>query len=187
MSKSSIDAINGMTIAPNAATMRFSVQGTMKTTCVNFEDLHKFSRENDLSCVFGAPTSINFQYSFVFTPNNNTHEYHKNHYNGGVDMDEGYMQKCYVLAYRGYSVKVRKDGKIAIISPRFQKLPAISKHIDMLSKYGVFNQIVCSRYDGLELKDSYCLNGCDIIQTMQATDRHFEFKWISKRVAKYYN
>ena len=55
----------------------FEHKGDLKHTAVALEDLQLYSNENDLQCVHGRDTSINFQYSFVVTLTDNIKHYKK--------------------------------------------------------------------------------------------------------------
>lgn len=177
----------------------FEHKGDLKHSKIAVDDLHIYGNENDLQCVHGAHTTINFQYSFVVTLTNYTKHYHKackeqsedgkgkGQILSYVDADLNAISRLYTLASYGFKVTNRGNGKFAIISPRYQKLEAIRRIMDYNQLFFNFEYIACNRYDGLELIDSVYVNHGDIIQLAQATDRHFSIKWISDRKPKTWN
>lgn len=179
----------------NAATMiEFESMGDLKHTAVNLENLHKYNAIDSLQCVFGAETSINFQYSFVVKLTNNVKEYHKpckDKKTGAilsyVDAELNSISRLYTLASYGFKVSAKKDGTFTIISPRYQKLTAIRRIMDYNELFFDFQYIACARYDGNELLDNVNVNHADIIQEVQKTNRHFSVKWITDRSPKTWN
>ena len=174
--------------------MEFEHKGDLKHTLVTLDDLKQYGNEDDLQCVHGAHTSINFQYSFVVTLTDNVKHYNKpckdkktGKILSYVEADLNAVSRLYTLASYGFKVSKKDDTHYAIISPRYQKLEAIRRIMDYNEMYFNFEYIACTRYDGLEVLDSVKVNHADIIQEAQKTNRHFSYKWVSDRSPKAWN
>lgn len=174
--------------------MEFEHKGDLKHTSVSLDDLHLYSAENNLQCVHGAETSINFQYSFVVTLSDNVKHYNKpckdkktGKILSYVEANLDAISRLYTLASYGFKVTKKDDNRYAIISPRYQKLEAIRRIMDYNEMYFNFEYIACTRYDGLELLDNIKVNHSDIIIEAQKSNRHFSYKWISDRTPKTWN
>lgn len=172
----------------------FEHKGDLKHTAVTLENLHLYSNENDLQCVHGAATSINFQYSFVVTLTDNVKHYNKpckdkktGNILSHVESNLNAISRLYTLASYGFKVTKKDATHYAIISPRYQKLEAIRRIMDYNEMFFNFDYIACTRYDGLEVLDNVKVNHADIIIEAQKTNRHFSYKWISDRSPKVWN
>ncbi|MBQ1802876.1 MAG: hypothetical protein II013_07800 [Lachnobacterium sp.] len=178
----------------------FEHKGDLKHSKITIEDLQLYSKENDLQCVHGADTSINFQYSFVVTLTDNIKHYTKEckQREAGKGKGEGKVlstikidlnavSRLYTLASYGFKVTKKDDMHYAIISPRYQKLEAIRRIMDYNEMYFNFEYIACTRYDGNDLLDNVKVNHADIIIEAQKTNRHFSYKWVSDRAPKSWN
>lgn len=173
--------------------IEFEHKGDLKHTIVSLDNLQLYSAENDLQCVHGAETSINFQYSFVVTLTDSIKHYNKpcKDKNGKilsyVDADLNAVSRLYTLASYGFKVTKKDATHYAIISPRYQKLEAIRRIMDYNEMFFNFEYIACTRYDGLQLLDNVKVNHADIIIEAQKTNRHFSYKWVSDRRPKSWN
>lgn len=178
----------------------FEHKGDLKHTAVSLNSLHLYSKENDLQCVHGADTSINFQYSFVVTLTDNVKHYTKDCKQreegkgkgegkvlSTIEADLNAVSRLYTLASYGFKVTQKDDTHFAIISPRYQKLEAIRRIMDYNEIFFNFEYIACTRFDGNELLDNVKVNHADIIIEAQKTNRHFSYKWISDRSPKAWN
>lgn len=176
------------------AMIEFEHKGDLKHTIVSINDLHLYSTENNLQCIHGAETSINFQYSFVVTLSDNVKHYNKpckdkktGKILSYVEADLNAVSRLYTLASYGFKVTKKDDTHYAIISPRYQKLEAIRRIMDYNEMYFNFEYIACTRYDELDIMDNVKVNHNDIIIEAQKTNRHFSYKWISDRSPKTWN
>ncbi|MBQ1802887.1 MAG: hypothetical protein II013_07855 [Lachnobacterium sp.] len=183
-----------------SAMIDFEHKGDLKHSKITIEELQKYSKENDLQCVHGADTSINFQYSFVVTLTDNVKHYTKackqkeegkakgeGKVLSTIEADLNAVSRLYTLASYGFKVTQKDSKHFAIISPRYQKLESIRRIMDYNELFFNFEYIACSRYDGNELMDNVKVNHADIIQEAQRTNRHFSYKWISNRAPKEWN
>lgn len=174
--------------------VEFEHMGDLKHTLVSLDTIWMYSKENDLQCVHGAETSINFQYSFVVTLTDNVKHYNKpckdkktGKILSYVEADLNAVSRLYTLASYGFKVSQKDATHFAIISPRYQKLEAIRRIMDYNEMYFNFDYIACTRFDGLEILDNVKVNHADIIQEAQKTNRHFSYKWVSDRAPKSWN
>lgn len=178
----------------------FEHKGDLKHSKITIPELQLYSNENDLQCVHGEETSINFQYSFVVTLTDNVKHYKKackqreegkkkgeGKTLSTIEADLNAVSRLYTLASYGFKVTKKDDMHYAIISPRYQKLEAIRRIMDYNEMFFNFEYIACTRYDGLEVLDNVKVNHADIIQEAQKTDRHFSYKWVSDRAPKSWN
>ena len=178
----------------------FEHKGDLKHSKITISELQLYSHENDLQCVHGRDTSINFQYSFVVTLTDNVKHYTKNCKQkeegkgkgegkvlSTIEADLSAVSRLYTLASYGFKVTQKDNNRYAIISPRYQKLEAIRRIMDYNEMFFNFDYIACTRYDGLEVLDSVKVNHEDIIIEAQKCDRHFDYKWISDRAPKTWN
>ena len=181
-------------------TIDFEHMGDIKHTTVTLDNVWMYSKENDLQCVHGADTSINFQYSFVVTLTDNVKHYTKacKQKEEGKAKGEGKtlstittdlnaVSRLYTLASYGFKVTQKDATHYAIISPRYQKLESIRRIMDYNEMYFNFEYIACGRYDGDDLLDNVKVNHSDIIMEAQKTNRHFSYKWVSDRAPKAWN
>jgi hypothetical protein len=174
--------------------VEFEHKGDLKHTIISLDSLHLYSNENELQCVHGAETSINFQYSFVVTLTDNVKHYNKpckdkktGKILSYVDAELNSVSRLYTLASYGFKVTKKDDTHYAIISPRYQKLEAIRRIMDYNEMFFNFEYIACTRYDGMTLLDNVKVNHNDIIIEAQKCNRHFSYKWISDRIPKTWN
>ena len=178
----------------------FEHKGDLKHSKITISELQFYSKENDLQCVHGADTSINFQYSFVITLTDNVKHYTKackqkekgkakgeGKVLSTIEADLNAVSRLYTLASYGFKVKQKDATHYAIISPRYQKLESIRRIMDYNEMYFNFEYITCARYDGNDIIDNVKVNHADIIQEAQKTNRHFSYKWISDRAPKSWN
>lgn len=178
----------------------FEHKGDLKHSKITIPELQMYSQENDLQCVHGADTSINFQYSFVVTLTGNVKHYTKECKQreegkgkgegkvlSTIKIDLNAVSRLYTLASYGFKVTKKDDTYYAIVSPRYQKLEAIRRIMDYNEMFFNFEYIACTRFDGLEVLDSVKVNHADIIMEAQKTDRHFDYRWISQRAPKAWN
>ena len=181
-------------------TIDFEHKGDLKHTTISVDDLQLYSKENDLQCVHGADTSINFQYSFVVTLTDNVKHYTKDCKQkeegkakgegkilSTITTDLNAISRLYTLASYGFKVTKKDATHYAIISPRYQKLEAIRRIMDYNEMFFNFEYIACTRYDGLQILDNVKVNHNDIIIEAQKCNRHFSYKWISDRSPKSWN
>lgn len=182
------------------AMIDFEHKGDLKHSKLTIEDLQQYSKENDLQCVHGRETSINFQYSFVVTLTDNVKHYTKDCKQkeegkgkgegkvlSTIEADLNAVSRLYTLASYGFKVTKKDNTHFAIISPRYQKLEAIRRIMDYNEMFFNFEYIACTRYDGDDILDNVKVNHADIIIEAQKTDRHFCYKWISDRAPKSWN
>jgi hypothetical protein len=178
----------------------FEHKGDLKHSKITIEDLQLYSKENDLQCVHGRDTSINFQYSFVITLTDNVKHYTKackqkeegkakgeGKVLSTIEADLNAVSRLYTLASYGFKVTKKDDIHYAIISPRYQKLESIRRIMDYNEMFFNFEYIACTRYDGMTLLDNVKVNHEDIIIEAQKCDRHFDYKWVSDRAPKSWN
>ena len=178
----------------------FEHKGDLKHSKVTIEELQQYSKEDDLQCVHGADTSINFQYSFVVTLTDSVKHYTKackqkeegkakgeGKILSTIEADLNAVSRLYTLASYGFKVSQKDATHFAIISPRYQKLEAIRRIMDYNEMYFNFDYIACTRFDGLEPLENVKVNHEDIIQEAQKCNRHFSYKWVSDRSPKAWN
>lgn len=183
-----------------SAMIDFEHKGDLKHSKIAISELQFYSTENELQCVHGAETSINFQYSFVVTLTDNVKHYTKNCKQreegkakgegkilSTIEADLNAISRLYTLASYGFKITQKDSTRFAIISPRYQKLEAIRRIMDYNEIFFNFEYIACTRYDGLQLLDNVKVNHADIIIEAQKTNRHFSYKWISDRAPKSWN
>ena len=175
-------------------TIDFEHMGDLKHTTVSLDDVWMYSKENNLQCVHGADTSINFQYSFVVTLTDNVKHYNKpckdkktGKILSYVEADLNAISRLYTLASYGFKVTKKDATHYAIISPRYQKLESIRRIMDYNEQFFNFEYIACTRYDGDDILDNVKVNHNDIIIEAQKTNRHFSYKWVSDRSPKAWN
>lgn len=170
----------------------FIHNGDIKKSAVPVEALKLYNDIDNLHCVFGAPTSINFQYSFIVELTNNTALYtkecnkkttKKNEIKVAIDS----TSKLYSLASYGFKVVKRGNNRYLIISPRYQKLVSIRRIMDGCEGFFNILFIGCDRYDGTTNCGHVEVDNGDIIKLVQQTDRHFDYRWISDRADKAWN
>ena len=170
----------------------FAKGGTpVNTTKSILQDIVSLTKDysNELVCVHGADTSINFQYSFVVEFTSYKAEW--NRANKTPFMEDS-LAEVLKLATTGkdgnyFSITKLTENSAVLISPHYQKLEAISKLLEYAIPFFTFKYIGCTRFDGKEALTSYNLNHADLIKTMQNTDRKFAVKWITDRMDKALN
>jgi hypothetical protein len=139
---------------------------------------------NEYECIHGAFTSVTFQYSMVLELTDYEAIWERKN---KTSFTENAISEVLKLASYNFSITRINQNEVAVISPHYQKLEAISKLMDYAKDYFNFKYIGISKFDGEQLLDSYNLNGCDIIKSAQTKDRHFNFKWVTDRANKYLN
>ena len=170
----------------------FTHNGDIKKSFLSVEELYPYNDIDNLHCVFGAPTSINFQYSFilectdyksVYVKECNKKTTKKNEIRVEIDA----ISKLYSLASYGFKVVKRGNNRFLVTSPRYQKLVSIRRILDGCEGYFNYLFIGCDRYDGLTNLGHMTVDRADIIKLSQAEDRHFDYRWISDRADKAWN
>lgn len=183
-----------------SAMIDFEHKGDLKHSKIAISELQFYSTENELQCVHGADTSINFQYSFVVTLTDNVKHYTKNCKQreegkakgegkilSTIEADLNAVSRLYTLTSYGFKITQKDSTRFAIISPRYQKLEAIRRIMDYNEIFFNFEYIACTRYDGLQILDNVKVNHSDIIIEAQKCNRHFSYKWVSDRAPKSWN
>lgn len=170
----------------------FIHNGDIKKSFLSIEELKSFNDIDNLHCVFGAPTSINFQYSFILECT----DYHgtyikecnkKTTKKNVIIADVDATSKLYSLASYGFKIVKRGNNRFLVISPRYQKLVSIRRILDGCEGYFNYLFIGCDRFDGLTNLGHVEVDHGDIIKLSQSENRHFDYRWISKRVDKSWN
>ena len=172
--------------------LTFINNGDIKKTAVPVEELNKYHDIDSLKCVFGADTSINFQYSFIIELTDYTTLYVKECNKKTTKKNEikapiNALSRLYTLASYGFKVQKRGKNRFLVTSPRYQKLVSIRRILD--GSEGFFNYLFigCDRYDGLTNLGHVEVDREDIIKLSQSENRHFSYKWVSNRVDKTWN
>ena len=186
MSKHAIDFFTKEDIN-NTAKKTFAHGGTPCNVAIaTISELPIITKDfcNDYECIHGAYTSTTFQYSMVlsFTDYKTTWT-RKNK----TPFVEDSLSEILKLASYGFTVTKITENKAVVISPKYQKLEAISKLMDYAKDFFTFDYIGVNKFDGEDLIDSFNLNGCDIIKSAQTKDRNFNFRWVTDRANKYLN
>lgn len=170
----------------------FTHNGDIKKSFLSVEELYPYNDIDNLHCVFGAPTSINFQYSFilectdyksVYVKECNKKTTKKNEIRVEIDA----ISKLYSLASYGFKVVKRGNNRFLVTSPRYQKLVSIRRILDGCEGYFNYLFIGCDRYDGLTNLGHVEVDHGDIIKLSQSENRHFNYRWVSDRTDKTWN
>ena len=170
----------------------FTHNGDIKKSFLSVEELYPYNDIDNLHCVFGAPTSINFQYSFilectdyksVYVKECNKKTTKKNEIRVEIDA----ISKLYSLASYGFKVVKRGNNRFLVTSPRYQKFVSIRRILDGCEGYFNYLFIGCDRYDGLTNLGHVEVDHGDIIKLSQSENRHFDYRWISNRADKAWN
>ena len=172
--------------------LTFIHNGDIKKTALPVEELHHFNDIDNLHCVFGAHTSINFQYSFIVELTTYTGEYvkecnKKTTKKNEIRVDVNALSKLYSLASYGFKVVKRGKNRYLVTSPRYQKLVSIRRILDGCEGYFNYLFIGCDKYDGLTNLGHVDIDHGDIIKLSQSENRHFSYRWISDRADKTWN
>lgn len=170
----------------------FTHNGDIKKSFLSVEELYPYNDIDNLHCVFGAHTSINFQFSFilectdyksVYVKECNKKTTKKNEIRVEIDA----ISKLYSLASYGFKVVKRGKNRFLVTSPRYQKLVSIRRILDGCEGYFNYLFIGCDRYDGLTNLGHVEVDHGDIIKLSQLENRHFSYKWVSDRADKNWN
>lgn len=172
--------------------LTFVNNGDIKKTALPVEELHKYNDIDNLHCVFGAHTSINFQYSFIIELTDYTTLYVKECNKKTTKKNEikapvNALSRLYTLASYGFKVQKRGKNRFLVTSPRYQKLVSIRRIMDGSEGYFNYLFIGCDKYDGLDNIGHVDIDHGDIIKLVQSENRHFSYKWISDRTDKSWN
>ena len=180
--------------------IQYANNGNWVNTFVSIENLPKYNEIDSLKCVFGADTSINFQYSFILEMTDFIGEYRKDCKEKSADGKKGKgkvlstlvypvtaLSRLYTLASYGFKVQKRGKNRFLVTSPRYQKLTSISRIMNGSEGYFNYLFIGCDKYDGLTNLGHIDIDHGDIIKLSQAENRHFNVKWISNRADKVWN
>jgi hypothetical protein len=171
----------------NVSTITFAHGGTPCNVSIDtYKNLVSITKDfcNEYECIHGAFTSVTFQYSMVLELTNHETIWKRKNKTSFI---ENAISEVLKLASYNFTITRINNNEVAIISPHYQKLEAISKLMDYAKDFFNFKYIGISKFDGEQLLDSYNLNGCDIIKSAQTKDRHFDFKWVTDRANKYLN
>lgn len=139
---------------------------------------------NEYECIHGAYTSTTFQYSMVLSFTDYQATWTRKNKTSFV---EDSLSEVLKLASYGFTVTKITENKAVVISPKYQKLEAISKLMDYAKDFFTFDYIGVNKFDGEDLIKSLNLNGDDIIKSCQNEYRHFSFKWVTDRADKTLN
>lgn len=170
----------------------FVHNGDIKKTAVAIEELKKYHDIDSLKCIFGADTSINFQYSFIVELTDYTTLYVKECNKKTTKKNEikapiNALSRLYTLASYGFKVQKRGNNRYLITSPRYQKLVSIRRIMDGNENFFNYLFIGCDKYDNTTNMGHVEVDHGDIIKLSQSENRHFNYKWISDRADKSWN
>ena len=170
----------------------FIHNGDIKKSFLPVEELKRFNDIDNLHCVFGAYTSINFQYSFILELTDFNSLYVKECNKKTTKKNEiktpvNALSRLYTLASYGFKVQKRGKNRFLVTSPRYQKLVSIRRIMDGSEGFFHYIYIGCDKFDGLTNLGHVEVNHEDIIKLSQSEDRHFDYRWISDRTDKSWN
>lgn len=170
----------------------FIHNGDVKKTFVSLDDLQNYNDIDSYRCVFGAQTSVSFQYSMILEVNDVETLYkktctRKNGYTSDITCIENSITKLYSLASYGFKVIKKSDNTFVVFSPYYKKLTAFRRIADGIENYFNIKYIDVNRYDNMTLQETIKINHNDIIKEVQKTNRGFTYRLISNRLDKNWN
>ena len=176
----------------------FIHKGDIKKTFIPLDNLYKYNAIDTFQCVFGAKTSIVFQYSMVVKTTDYIGLYEKDCKAKGTEKGNGKkrstikvnvnaVSRLYTLASYGWKVKKVSDNTFVLTTPYQNKLTSFRRIMDGNENYFDIESILVNRFDGKEFLNYIELDRKDIIKECQKTDRHFIIKWVSDRIDRSWN